>query len=700
MRHVAPHEIPRKVDAVATISPVTGGEDAVKPSPTSGSPKSKRVVGLRWIAPALVLALAADFVLVQFSTRSNQLRPSLVLPNAPQLHELRSLALANPDDRELHLALAQAYLNAGHYLTAREEFDRARRNGADEVEALSGRAKANTELLRYDLAAVDLQRLIALKPDRLETYLALAEVRHEANDVDGARSALHQIPLDPDGLPKVSLGRLIAMDMLSTAYGRLGDWKTTLQLLNGALDLEPKREITRGEKAGALAALGRPVEAIPLLEEAANSASPSAESVYQLGSAYESRKSKGDGDRAFECYKRALQIDNKHGPAMLAFAKQCDRKHFKPAASFAYQQASALGMEGRSPLLRSGDLMLELGNKEEGWFRRGMYFESMQMYDQAAVEYKKLTSMHSCCRSGFLHLARVYELQSKSGEAIDCLQKAQRLDPARAKQLRWSFFQAYGDLHRYKEQNEVLDAMIADGGKEAEEALYQKATFADVSGNNDGAEKWLQRCIQLSPGDPTYHLHLGKIMLQRRSERSRLIVATKHLETSVRLSPNSYEAFYNLGLAYKYSGNVQDAILALRHAVDLQPERGEGYQALTQALIEGGKRDEAAEMQKVFQRFQVFQQASEVLLARCKRDPRNAGAQLRMADFHMAAREHIAAVDRYKKCLAIQPGNRQARQGLIKALGAVGQREEQRAQISLMPGKRTGASVDSADVSQ
>jgi len=223
------------------------------------------------------------------------------------------------------------------------------------------------------------------------------------------------------------------------------------------------------------------------------------------------------------------------------------------------------------PLLRSGNLMLELGNKEEGWFRRGSYFEITRQYDKALAEYTKLSTLHPCCRSGFLHMARVYNVLQMSNRAVACIEKAQLLDPKRAKQLRWSLVQALDGVHDEARQAAILKQLIAEGGADGIEATYHMAVHAEGAGKFDDAESWMEKCLAASPKDAVFHVSLGKLMLARRTAKGKLASAINQLETAFHLAPENYEACYYLGLSYNYAGRVGDAILALRHAVDLQP---------------------------------------------------------------------------------------------------------------------------------
>jgi len=101
-----------------------------------------------------------------------------------------------------------------------------------------------------------------------------------------------------------------------------------------------------------------------------------------------------------------------------------------------------------------------------------------------------------------------------------------------------------------------------------------------------------------------------------------------------------------------------------------------------------GSEERSGRTGKVFERFELFKQAREIVVARCKREPRNAFARKNKADFHMRAHESAAAIDEYKIYLALKPDDRQARARLAEALSDMGRRDEQRTQLAILGGAK------------
>lgn len=643
-----------------------------------GSIKPKLLI----LGVVVILAVAADVLVMGAFRAKRRLPPSAVLPAIVSLHELRLLVREHPEEADLHLSLGQAYLRIHHYLSASEEFSACLNSHGDERAALTGRAQANIRLDRFDVAVPDMERLIRMRPSVLATYLTLSETQQHSDDWAAAKKTLDRVPRGEDGFPMVQTDPVDAAELLATAYSHIDRWGETRALVDLCLKKEPRRQSARIMLGKTLHATGKPVEALPYLIEAVTTAPKFAELHYLLGTAFKARHAPGDDDRAAACFQRVVTLDDKHGAATLALAKECDRRNIYAAAAFAYMRAFKLGMEGETNILRSGNLMLKAKNIEEGHYRRGLYFETIGRPDLALEEYKILARMHDCCRSGYVHMGRAYAQMSQHEKTVECLLKAQKLEPARAKELDWLIIDALGQSHEDDESLKRLRAIVREGGKDGIEACFQLAKLANTAGKLDEAEQWLNKCVESDPKDAVFRAERGRFLLQQRGDAAKLKAAIRDLEAALPLSPDDRNAFYSLGLAYSYSGNLEDSILALRHAVDLQPENGDSYPSLARVLNMAARKQEAAGIQQLVHRYEAFRQTRDTLLARCKRDPTNAGNQMHMAEFHMRAHEYAGALERYRKVLVLQPGNRQARSRLAEACGYMGRRQEQREQLA------------------
>ena len=666
----------------------------VSPS-SSASPSKPKSQGLRFswrhILLILVVAILADLALVTL-IKDKKPTPQPVLPlfaNAPQLIDAQNAARETPADPQAQLMLAQEFLKQKHFLSALATLDTAEKLKADPAKILTGKAKAYIALENAPLAMEIMQKMRALQPQNLATVLTLAEVQQHADDWKGAKQTLDSVPRDADGLPQMEGDRFTNTGLLSTAYSHIDAWADTEKLVRAEMKAAPDNVDARIMLGKVLHATGKYAEAIPYLTEAVKIAPDNNELAYLLAVAFEKRGQKDDDKRALVCYQGAIGLNDKHGPAALALARAAEKQKDWKMAAFFYRHAHELGMEGGRALLHAADCLVKANNVEESWYYRGLYHELFNQPEIAVKEYGRLTTTHQYCRSGYLHQARAYSMMKQPEKTLACIEKAKKLNPEQAKELDWSIISTYNEMKRDKPAVAILHVMIAENRPDKDEAYFSLARVATSNGKFDEGLQNMEQCVALKPDDSGYRRELGKIYLERRGDPVMLQKAIEQLEAAVRLMPTDVNSLFELGRAYSYADRWEDAVLTLRHAVDLNPEQGDPYQALGQALIKVGRKEEGAAMLAMFRRYQEFQITRERLSARCKRAPKDFEAHRQMANFHMTAHEYPAAITYYSRCLQMQPDNTQIRRNLILAQGLMGQRENQKMQLDILA-KQTG----------
>ena len=664
---------------MASVSPLS--------SVSSSKPKPH---GLRFfwrhLLVIVLVAIVADLALVNLiKDKKKDALPVLPLfANAASLTNAQSLANALPTDPQAQLTLGQEYLKHKHYLSALATFEQAGRLKADEYKILTGQAKAYIALENTPLALKTMQRMQKLQPRNINTILTLAEVQQHTDDWRGAKQTLDSVPRDADGLPQGEGDRIVNTSLLSTAYSHIDAWADAEKLVRTVAKVAPENKDARIMLGKILHATGKYTEAIPYLIEAVDIAPKSDELAYLLGNAFEKRGQKDDDKRALICFQGAVGLNDKHGPAALALARAAEKQKDWKMAAFFFRHAHELGMEGGRGLLHAADNLVKANNVEESWYYRGLYFELFNQPELAIKEYAKLTGTHQYCRSGYLHSARAYSHMKQPEKTLECLKKAQKLNPEQAKELDWSFVSTYGEMKIDKPAVVLLEKMIAENRPDKDEAHFSLAKIATGNGKFDEGLKQMEQCVALKPKDAGYRRELGKLYLDRRGDKAALKKAIEQLETAVRLMPEDVGALFELGRAYSYVERWEDAVLTLRHTVDLNPEQGNSYQVLGQALIKIGRKEEGAAMLALFRRYQEFQGTRERLSARCKRAPKDFEAHRQMANFHMTAHEYPAAITYFSRCLELQPNNTQVRRNLIIAQGLMGQRENQKLQLDIL----------------
>ena len=638
----------------------------------------RTLLALVGIAAAVgAVDLSAVWLLQRGKQLSSSASTAIGLPR--EIGQAQLLARDNPNDAELALMLAKGYTRFGHYASAREEAGRAMKLGADERQARSIHAAANMALLRYDLAVEDMRRLLTLNPRRLETYLTLSEAQYLSGDLAGARNTLALVSPRNGEVPTAIEGRKPeeVAGLVAAAYGTVGDWNSALQIARFYCRQSSGDISWRILRGKSLSALGRPAESLADIEAGARTAPNNAELQYLLGKAYAERRTTRDDERAQKCFLNAIRLDHTHGQACYEIAKILEKNHQWLDAATAYYRAYQLGVDGAIGLLRSGDLWLQHAVREEGWYRRGKYFEQIGQPQRALDEYSHLTKLHSCCRNGYIHLARVYLQMRQPLKARECLITAQRVEPARARELDSRLVQTYTDRRDDATRRALLLQLVERGGEEVHNYYFQLCAMADTAGKFDEAESWVRECVHVRPKHSGYRQLLAKLLLQRRQDPTKLKEGIRELETAVRISPEDPDAYYSLGLAYSYANCLDDAILSLRHSIDLAPETGTAYQTLSQVLRKAGKKDEAGEMLTTFKRYQSFEQSRQTLIARAKRDPKDADAWRALSRFFMRANEYSNATVSLQTLLKLKPNDTWARDNLAKAYGYLGRRSDE-----------------------
>ncbi len=136
-------------------------------------------------------------------------------------------------------------------------------------------------------------------------------------------------------------------------------------------------------------------------------------------------------------------------------------------------------------------------------------------------------------------------------------------------------------------------------------------------GAEEGGMVAAQAAVRLAPDDPLTHWRLAS--LEKEDLQSNLLDdAVRHFEEAVRLSPNDYRLWAELGPALEQTGDIARAEAALRRAVELAPAYVYPRWYLGNLLLREGKVEDAfAELSRVSAsesrlRLQVFNLAWQV----------------------------------------------------------------------------------------
>ena len=119
-------------------------------------------------------------------------------------------------------------------------------------------------------------------------------------------------------------------------------------------------------------------------------------------------------------------------------------------------------------------------------------------------------------------------------------------------------------------------------GKHIRSRSYELGDLASKQGKNRDAEEVLREAVRLQPEWGQAHYSLGLLLAE---DRKRLPEAIRSLERAAGYWTDNPRIPYNLGIAYWQSGNFDQAIKALKQAIDMQPDNPEFVQSLIQLYV-------------------------------------------------------------------------------------------------------------------
>src|SRR5207248_11066339 len=101
------------------------------------------------------------------------------------------------------------------------------------------------------------------------------------------------------------------------------------------------------------------------------------------------------------------------------------------------------------------------------------------------------------------------------------------------------------------------------------------------------------------------------------------------------------------------AGREGEALIALRHAIDLAPGAGAAYLTLGRLTRRAGRPDESREMLAMYRLYRQAEQQLEALKAALSARPRDAAVRRALADYYFAARDFSHATPEYERALTL-----------------------------------------------
>ena len=173
-----------------------------------------------------------------------------------------------------------------------------------------------------------------------------------------------------------------------------------------------------------------------------------------------------------------------------------------------------------------------------------------------------------------------------------------------------------------------------------------------LAGKLAEAEPVLRQALAIEPNDPESLHRLGMIL----DARGQYDAAIDLMQRSILRAPNVPEFFNNLGEAFRKAGRVGEALRAYERSLQLRPGSPEALNNMALVMLDIGD-----------------SRALEYAQSAARAAPGVAQIRVTVGRALHAVHDDRAAVAAYREARRMQPDNREARQGLVTALAALGE---------------------------
>jgi tetratricopeptide (TPR) repeat protein len=650
------------------------------------------------LAGAALLAIVAVGVAVWriSGTRGNVSVPPTPRTPVQLILALEATAAAEPDARRAYEELGAACLRLGHVLSAREAFRRAVRLGGESIWLRQQLAWCALRLDRRDEALLEYRRLLQMEARErygaapAGAYLRLAAAAARMGETEAARRALAAIPAAVRAsllAPRTAEERLQLLRYLALMES-VAPPEAVAGLARRVMARMP--EEPAGHAAAARAALreGRPEEALRHLEKALAVAPDRAE-LYAL---------KGDAlfalpaprrSAARQAYRRAVTLDPSLGPAFFRLGQLALEAGDGKEALRAFMAARAVGTEPVASLRGLARAAKAMGEPLVATRHWGEFHEASGDLDAARRAFDRLLTHPTTKLDATLRLADLDARHQRLRPALRRLEAAVR-ETSGSVDLWQSLARLYRAFGRLPDARAAWRKAAALDPAAAPEAHRALAVIAESLGDFDEAERQYGEALRLAPDDAATHRFLGALLFSRRGLEDRLERAIALLERSASLDGSEAASFVALGHAYDAAGRRAEALLTLRHAIDLAPGAGAVYLDVGRLARRLGHAEESREMLVLHRRYREVQRQLETLRSTIAARPADPAVRRALAEYYFAARDYGRAATEYERALSLgartlPPAERRVlRERLAEAYERLARREDAAAQLALV----------------
>jgi tetratricopeptide (TPR) repeat protein len=221
----------------------------------------------------------------------------------------------------------------------------------------------------------------------------------------------------------------------------------------------------------------------------------------------------------------------------------------------------------------------------------GLDYESLGLLEQAIPHLKLAIRLAPRQENTYLALARIHEALHKSEAALNVLQQGREQIPD-SPRVQLALAKALISAGQYSSSAELLNGLIEKFPDQLE-AYPKLAEAYRASGEAGRATEALRRLAARKPEFPMIHVVIAQSMLDEQSIDYPGVL--RELDQAEKVSADDSAVYYLRGKAFIALHQYLQAIAALRRAIELQPTDSSAYYQLGLAYKKSGQTELANE---------------------------------------------------------------------------------------------------------
>lgn len=494
---------------------------------------------------------------------------------------------------EYHKGLGDLFLSQDDPTAAMNQYTAAVNLDDSWPQPRLGLARALADQGLLDKAIEELQTAVNIAPGYVEAQVALAGALESNGDTAAALEILAETATRHSGNANATLAYGRALQNRGLLEEAEAIFRDTVALNAGNADAMVALATLLIERA-------RYEEAQPYLEAALTVERTNVNAYIQWGVL---QQQLGDPEEALAWFNKAIDLRVDSPTVSVTLIDQLQRSaHYEPALAY-IQERLELQPENLDLLLRQAHIERVLGRysdamvtllraEDRGLSDAGLAAELGELHAgqgrlrPAIAAYQQAITLQPEERGYYLRTAELWRTQGDLDKARATLELGtlRAIEPA-------ALYVAIADLEMDRGQRDAALSILEEARTElpeSREVLLAKGAYFELT-NVREAERWYEDLVELYPQDPSIHIAMGTMLL----ERGKHDQALEQLTLAASLDPQDAGLFGLLGYAYNSAGRPDAARAAYEHALALEPTQIDTYTDLA-ALYEASGDVDAA----------------------------------------------------------------------------------------------------------